>query len=50
MPPNVQAPLTELIAGATRVEVEGSGHMVSIEQPSVFDSIIDGFLEARSRP
>ena len=49
MPPDVQAPLVDLIAGATRVEVEGSGHMVSIEQPAVFDSIIDGFLEARSR-
>jgi pimeloyl-ACP methyl ester carboxylesterase len=50
MPPEAQAPIAKLIPGAEHIEIEDSGHMVSIEQPEVFDSVLDEFLESRWRP
>jgi 3-oxoadipate enol-lactonase len=42
--PEANQEIAAAIPGARYQEVEGAGHMIPIEQPAMFDALLDGFL------
>lgn len=46
VPPAAGEEITKLVPGARFRSIPGSGHMVQIEQPNAFDSLLDAFLAA----
>jgi pimeloyl-ACP methyl ester carboxylesterase len=50
MRPEAQSLILNYVPHATQANVSGSGHMVSIEKPTEFDSILDDFLSKHWAP
>jgi 3-oxoadipate enol-lactonase len=50
MPPQAQASLAQLVAGAQQVHIHDAGHMVSIEKAHQFDAALDDFLARHWTP
>jgi 3-oxoadipate enol-lactonase len=44
-PAPMMAKMASYIPSATYVEVEGAGHLVNLERPSIFNATLDRFLK-----
>jgi 3-oxoadipate enol-lactonase len=49
IPPEITAPIAEAVPGAELVRIEGAGHLSNLEQPSAFDTALDGLLAGLAR-
>jgi pimeloyl-ACP methyl ester carboxylesterase len=49
IPPEITAPIAEAVPGAELVRIEGAGHLSNLEQPSAFDTALDGMLAGLAR-